>query len=96
MQLNGWKIQDKMQIKHKKELRDEKNVFILPAISIERNSVTKDITRKGGVFGNVPGAGRRTIARRINQEKTKKFANADAFRLRGQKNYPRKNAKVVY
>ncbi len=84
------------QIKNNKDLRDDTGAYILPAISIERSNVTKDLQRKGGVFGNVPGAGRRTIARRINQEKTKKFANADAFRLRGQKNYPRKNAKVVY
>lgn len=84
------------QIKNNKDLRDDTGAYILPAISIERNNVTKDLQRKGGVFGNVPGAGRKTIARRINQEKTKKFANANAYRIRGQKNYPRKNEKVVY
>jgi hypothetical protein len=37
-----------------------------------------------------------TVARRISQEKTSNFANADAKRLYKQKTYPFKNEKVVY
>ena len=37
-----------------------------------------------------------TIGKVVNQEKTSNFANKDAFRLMGQKNFPRQNNKVVY
>ena len=84
------------QIKQNEDLRDSMGAHILPVISIERGSTTKDLQRKGAIFGNVPGAGRLTISRRINQEKTKKFANTDSFRLRQQHNFPRKNKKIVY
>jgi len=84
------------QIKQDKDLRDDSGAHILPVISIERSNVTKDLQKKGSVFGNVPGAGSLTVARKINQEKTKKFANADTFRLTSQRNFPRKNGKVVY
>ncbi len=79
------------QIKQDKDLRDGSGAHILPAISIERSNITKDLQKKGAIYGNVPGAGSLTVARRINQEKTKKFANADAFRLTSQRNFPRKN-----
>ena len=91
------------QIKHNKELRDKDGVFILPVITVERNSVTKSLTRKGAVFGNAPfdsQGGKITIARRIVQDKTRNFANADSLRLNGQANFPtiapgKKNSKVV-
>lgn len=90
------------QIKKSKELRDVNlGAMILPVITVERTSVTKDLNRKGGVFGNIPPVndakgGSITIARFINQEKTSNFANADSMRWRGQKNSTRKNKKVVY
>ncbi len=94
------------QIKHDQTIRDKNGSIILPAITVERQSITKDLGRKGGVFGNAmiannfgPEAkegGVITIARRIKQDKTQNFANADANRLRKQTNYPRKNKKVVY
>ena len=94
------------QIKHKKDLRDEKNVFILPAISIERNSVTKDIARKGGVFGNVipffrdqnNPLGTIAVSRRIVQDKTRDHASARSSYITNntQKYSKVKNRKVVY
>jgi len=95
------------QIKHNKDFRNIEGVFTLPAITIERSSITKDLSRKGGIFGNAltnERGGAITIARRINQEKTQKFANADSYRLNKQDNFPTigagnkvsKNKKVVY
>ena len=94
------------QIKHKKELRDEKNVFILPAISIERNSVTKDITRKGGVFGNIipffrdsnNPLGTIAVSRRVVQDKTRDHAVARTnYLTNGKQKYSKvENNKVVY
>ena len=94
------------QVKHKKELRDEKNVFILPAISIDRTSVTKDITRKGGVFGNVipffrdeqNPLGTIAVSRRIVQDKTRDHAVArSSYATNNKQKYQKfKNKKVVY
>jgi hypothetical protein len=91
------------QIKHNKSLRDKNGSVILPAITVERMSTTKDLNRKGGIFGNAitinsndKQGGVITIARRIVQDKTQDNANADAKYLTKQTNYPRKNGKVVY
>lgn len=91
------------QIKHDKGLRDKNGSMILPVITVERTLTTKDLSRKGGVYGNAiltnnndKQGGVITIARRIVQDKTQDNANADAKRLTGQTNYPRKNGKVVY
>lgn len=89
------------QIKNNKDLRDLSGSFILPAITVNRTSVVKDPTRKGIFFGHVPPVddkqgGSITIARRIKQDKTQNFANADSYRKNKQKTFPRKNKKVVY
>ena len=92
------------QIKHNKDLRNNEGVFTLPVITIERTSVTKDLNRRGAIFGNAytnQQGGSITIARRINQEKTQKFANANSYRLNKQENFPtiakgKKNSRVVY
>ena len=91
------------QIKQHKGLRDDTGAIIYPVITLERNSIVKDLTQKGSVFGNVPPIhdakrGSITIARRVNQNKTSQFANADAKRLYNQVNFktPQKNKKVVY
>ncbi len=88
------------QIKDKKELRN-KNVFTLPAISIERTSVNKDPNMKGVAWSNIPRqndakGGAITVARRLQQEKTANFQNADAKRIFNQQTYPYKSDKVVY
>ena len=85
------------QIKNDKGLRDKNGSFILPVITVERGAMEKSLSRKGGVFGGAvdPDAAV-VIARRIKQDKTRNFANAEAKRYDNQNNFPRKNNKVVY
>ena len=88
-------------IKNNKDLRNKNGIFTLPVITIERTGTTKDLAKRGGFPGNVPRVndekgGSITIARRIQQDKTTNFAAADARRLKGQINFPRKNKKIVY
>jgi len=89
------------QTKNRSEIRSMSGSIILPVITVERASVVKDPSRKGIFYGHVPPVsdekgGSITIAKRINQDKTKNFANADAFRTKGQNTFPTKNKKVVY
>ena len=93
------------QIKNKKELRDSNGVLILPLITVERTSMSKDPSRKGIFQANLPPVGdyrggSLVINKRINQNKTQNFANADVHRYHGGKNqqvtFPRPNKKVVY
>lgn len=96
-----WSMAERsFQIKDKKDLRN-KDVFTLPAVSIERTSVVKDPNMKGVAWANVPRqndakGGAITVARRLQQEKTANFKNADAKRLFKQPTYPYKSDKVVY
>ncbi len=99
------------QIKNNKELRDSNGNLRLPIVTIERTSVVKDPNFKGAFQAHQPqGPGlKRTVvaaARKINQEKTSNFANADAARLKGditrtdgiglnQTNSARENKKIV-
>lgn len=76
------------QIKDDKNLRDKKGQLKLPLMTLERTSITKDPTKKGAVPGFFPGradnkGGSMVIARRIQQDKTAAFVNADTARLRG-------------
>lgn len=89
--------------KNKKEIRDKEGTMNYPLITLERTSITKDPTRKGTAWGNIPfeqdekgGSATITVARRIKQDKSSEFANTDSLRAVGQLNFPRKNSKVVY
>lgn len=89
------------QVKENKEVRDSQGMLIMPIITVARASMTKDMASKGVFQGNVAGGkdekgGSLPVSRVIYQEKTTKFANADAYRLHLQDNYPRPNPKVVY
>ena len=89
------------QIKNDKDLRDDNGTLIFPMISISRTGIEKSLSDKGVFYGNVypindAKGGSITIARRVKQDKTGNFANADAKRTRGQLNFPRPNKKVVY
>ena len=102
------------QVKRSKEFRDQDGTLILPIITIERTSVAKDLSRKGTAWGNIPPVddakgGSITISRRIKQDKTANFANADSWRRSpnkgvSQRTFPKKDAfgrrienkKVVY
>jgi len=85
--------------------RDKDGMIILPVVSIERASVKKDPKSRVIPYamvdpiGDLKG-GYLTINKVINQDKTSNFANADAQRQRGQKNFPlyrkKKNKKIVY
>jgi hypothetical protein len=95
------------QIKHNKEYRDNEGMIILPAITIERASVVKDLTTRGAYYGDMfpfqsqpEKGGSLVIARRIKQDKTSNFANADASRRYNNNVAPKfvrkANNKVVY
>ena len=89
------------QVKHNKDIRDQQGMLKLPIISVKRASLVKDMPSKGVFQGTQPAmkdeqGGSLAVGRMIYQDKTTKFANADAARLNGQYNYPRLNSKVVY
>jgi len=100
------------QIKSNKNIRDSNGNLILPIITIERKSLTKDPAFKGTFQAHYPsgqGIKRNVIvssSRRIKQDKTSNFANADSARQYGtatsktvglgQQNFPSKPGKVVY
>ena len=100
------------QIKANKELRDSEDTLILPLITLERRSVSKDISKRIIPYANIPPVndskgGTMTIARRINQKKTAEFQNNIARRKyangrvsgqgSGQETYPGiVDEKVVY
>lgn len=76
------------QIKHNKDLRDKEETLILPLITIDRSSVTKEPNYRGTVFANLypvddAKGGTVTIARRINPKKTAEFQNAASNRKLG-------------
>ena len=90
------------QIKNNKELRDSVGKLRLPLITVNRDSVSKDPNFKGAfqaqVFENPDyKGGTITIKRRIKQDKTRNFANADASRVQsGDETRRGKNSKIVY
>ena len=87
--------------KNKKEIRDSQGALIFPIISVKRSSFTKSLRSSGVYQGNIPEVndekgGALSIIRKIYQDKTRNFANADAKRLYGQENYRYDNQKVVF
>lgn len=96
------------QSKDDPERRDLNKTIILPVISIRRIDKDKNQASKGTVYGRTHPdtdhkGGSITIARKIMQDKTRRFANADAYKKAGadnvgpgQINFPRRNKKIVY
>mgnify|MGYP003114778310 FL=1 len=95
------------QVKNDKDYRDNEGLIVLPAITIERASVTKDLTTRGAYYGDMfpfqsqpEKGGSLVIARRIKQDKTSNFANADSNRKYndrvGPKFVRKSTSKVVY
>jgi len=87
--------------KDKKDIRDEQGMLKLPIITVRRTGLTKSLQSKGAFQGNVlenpdEQGGSLVVSRVINQEKSSKFASAEALRRDKQENFPRKNDKVVY
>ena len=70
------------------KIQNPTGAITYPVITIERNSVTKDLTKKGVFWANIPPVpdykgGSITIARQIQQTKTSEFLNADSARQFG-------------
>lgn len=100
----GWKkvpviwvsAERSFHIKRNRDLRDDSGTIILPVITLERTSVTKDIKR--APFGNLDavadaeGGSFLVKSRRINQNKTAKFQNAEAKYDFNQENFPLRNS----
>jgi len=90
------------QIKHNKDLRDKNGFLIYPIMTLERTSIAKDVSKRAALYAPSVTDGTITVARKIKQDKTSNFANADSKRLilnavgTGQSNFPGKNDKVVY
>jgi|TARA_R110002110_G_scaffold9831_2_gene48035 hypothetical protein len=89
------------QIKSSKDLRNKEGIFTLPVMVLERKNLVKDPAMKGVAWAHVPPyndprGGAIEVARRIQQDKTGNFANADSQRRFKQQNYRFKNTKVVY
>lgn len=90
-------------VKNNRDLRDRAGRFILPVITLERMDGEKNPARKGSVWSNIvppqdAQGGSYEISRRINQEKTSQFANADAALFgRDEQTFSlRENKKIVY
>lgn len=77
------------QIKNNKDLRDDNGTLIFPMISISRTSFEKSLTDKGVFYGNSfpindAKGGSITVARKIGQDKTGNFLNADTYRKKNK------------
>ena len=87
------------QIKRNRGLRDDEGTLILPVIVLERTSLVKDLSTKGGMWSAMPGD-TFVISRKINQERTSKFENVTRTRgsVAGSPKFLRtaKPAKTVY
>ena len=103
-------------IKKDKDIRDANGVLKFPLMVVSRSSLVKDPAFKGVAWAHIPlindglrgiRGGAITHSRRINQEKTSNFINADSRRKfgtlgsaavgHGQENFPFTNpGKVVY
>ncbi len=84
--------------KNYKDRRDMEGTLVYPLITVERTSVAKDLQKKS-MFGvnlfrnpDVKG-GVIAIAKQIQQDKTKEFANNDSYRTKGKINFPTKETQ---
>lgn len=101
-----WASPERAKFRDDKEARDKDGILILPVISVERQNISKEISKRGRFYSPMQKIsdlkdGEYVVSRRINQEKTSNFATKDAFRNRRpsatpDRNKPRNNKKVVY
>ena len=87
--------------KNDKDSRDDLGSVILPAITVERTSIVKDLQKKGAIYANIPEEGDHKggvlqINKIIQQDKTANFRNAASHRTHRQLNFPKKGEKIVY
>lgn len=86
------------QVKQNKEFRDVGGTLNPPMLTVERGAINKDQKNAATYYANLPPKNNRLlISKRINQQKTSEFANAD-FKKRGVVNFlkPKTTNKVVY
>ena len=88
-----------------KEIRDKVGKLKLPLITIERVSISKDMSFKGGFQADLrpklsgPRGYKKhpiNVGRSISSKSTRKFAAAESKRDNGQFHYPTDNKKIVY
>lgn len=96
-----WTSAERSYQSKNQRVRDRDGSLILPIVTVERTGVTKDPSRKGTVYANIPPidgvrGGSISVSRKLNQAKTSNFANAGSKRRRGQINFADKNDKIVY
>ena len=89
------------QIKNDKRLRDSTGALILPLVTINRTSITKDPSFKGGFQAHYPRGteGSSTVKKKIvNQDKTSNFQTAELARESHGTGYGKadKDGAVVY
>ena len=88
------------QIKFNRTLRDVNGNFILPVITLQRETIVKSLSKKGTFYANVPSddfrGGVVTVTRQISQEKSNNYAKNNNNRKYVQYNVKEKNQKVVY
>ena len=89
------------QIKNDQDIRDSSGMLKYPIITLERTTINKDPQKKGSVPANIRDVndekgGTITIARRIQQDKTSNFQNADLNKLLGaSQNIKRGNSRTL-
>ena len=87
--------------KRRDGVRDSDGTLVLPLITVERTSISKNPAEKGTVWANIPPTskikgGSIPMARYVVQDKTANFKNAQTKRRRGQLNFPDPLVKTVY
>ena len=96
-----WAAAERAYQSKNRKIRDHDGTLILPLITVERTAVSKDPSRKGTVYANIPPmdkvkGGSISVSRKINQDKTSNFAYADSRKRKGQIKFAQKNEKIVY
>ena len=91
------------QVKGRDDIRDETGAMIYPVISVQRVSIEKSLTRRVGLpntFGDVDQQDHRRgaiqIAKKINQTKSKNYANQRALRDDAFRPIGCENQRVVF
>jgi hypothetical protein len=88
------------QIKFDRTLRDVNGNFILPVITLQRETIVKSLTKKGTFYANVPPddfrGGTVTVTKLISQEKSGNYAKNNNNKKFVQYNVKEKNNKKIY
>ena len=88
-----------------KDIRDSVGKLKLPLITVDRTSLNKDPSFKGGWQAHIPNnifgprgyrKHQRIVSRKIAQGPTRKFASSKSGQFNGQQNYPIDNKRIVY